>query len=245
MCTNSICRSTHHARKCRLVSSGPLSQRIAKGCPRSATIASSTRVTLRLVWQRKLDTAIVITPHARRWLKAYSSSTCSTAAFRATSSTRFFESPTAALPCPGSDPPPASAAACSPHATASLPAPGSHPSPRTSPSPRRLCALRRPLPAPLPRKFVLNAPTAKLPHPHPLLGMIKQPLYFFSKISHVVRAIAVYGCFLCAESAFSPFELHNRLPKSHVFHDFDHGRHAIHRTWLVGVYTHICSGEDL
>src|SRR5205823_11355678 len=71
----------------------------------------------------------------------------------------------------------------------------------------------------LPRKFFLNAPTAKLPHPHPLLGMIKQPLYFFSKISHVVRAIAVYGCFLCAESAFSPFELHNRLPKSHVFHD--------------------------
>src|SRR5713226_5105185 len=44
----SICRSTHHARKCRLVSSGPLSQRIAKGCPRSATIASSTRVTRRL-----------------------------------------------------------------------------------------------------------------------------------------------------------------------------------------------------
>jgi hypothetical protein len=41
-------RSTHRARKCRLVSSGPLSQRIAKGCPRSATIASSTRVTLRL-----------------------------------------------------------------------------------------------------------------------------------------------------------------------------------------------------
>jgi hypothetical protein len=32
----------------RLVGSGPLSQRIAKGCPRSATIASSTRVTLRL-----------------------------------------------------------------------------------------------------------------------------------------------------------------------------------------------------
>src|SRR5438132_11684006 len=48
MCTNSICRSTPHAKKCRLVSSGPLSQRIAKGCPRSATIASSTRVTLRL-----------------------------------------------------------------------------------------------------------------------------------------------------------------------------------------------------
>src|SRR5437867_10154110 len=48
MCTNSICRSTPHAKKCRLVSSGPLSQRITFGCPRSATIASSTRVTLRL-----------------------------------------------------------------------------------------------------------------------------------------------------------------------------------------------------
>jgi len=48
MWINSICRSTHQARKCRLVSSGPLSQRIAKGCPRSLTIASNTRVTLRL-----------------------------------------------------------------------------------------------------------------------------------------------------------------------------------------------------
>ena len=48
MCTNSICRSRHHARKCRRVSSGPLSQRIACGCPRSATMASNTRVTLRL-----------------------------------------------------------------------------------------------------------------------------------------------------------------------------------------------------
>src|SRR5580692_463519 len=48
MCTNSICRSTHHARKCRLVLSGPLSQRIVFGRPRSPTIPSSTRVTLRL-----------------------------------------------------------------------------------------------------------------------------------------------------------------------------------------------------
>src|SRR5580704_8019592 len=48
MCTNSICRCTHHARKCRLVLSGPLSQRIVFGRPRSATIPSSTRVTLRL-----------------------------------------------------------------------------------------------------------------------------------------------------------------------------------------------------
>src|SRR5271163_1357982 len=42
-------RTRDHARKCRLVSSGPLSQRIAFGCPRSATIPSNTRVTLRLV----------------------------------------------------------------------------------------------------------------------------------------------------------------------------------------------------
>jgi hypothetical protein len=48
MCSISICRSTHHAKKCRLVSSGPLSRRIACGAPRLATISSSTRVTLRL-----------------------------------------------------------------------------------------------------------------------------------------------------------------------------------------------------
>ena len=48
MCTNSICRSTHQARKCRLVSSGPLSQRVLSGRPRSTTISSNTRVTLRL-----------------------------------------------------------------------------------------------------------------------------------------------------------------------------------------------------
>src|SRR5579885_1827495 len=48
MCTNAIFRSMHHARKCRLVISGPLSQRIASGLPRSATIPSNTRVTRRL-----------------------------------------------------------------------------------------------------------------------------------------------------------------------------------------------------
>ncbi len=41
-------RSTHHARKCRLLNSGPLSTRIAPGIPRSAMIASNTRVTRRL-----------------------------------------------------------------------------------------------------------------------------------------------------------------------------------------------------
>ena len=35
MCTSSIPRSMHHARKCRLVNSGPLSQRIASGFSRS------------------------------------------------------------------------------------------------------------------------------------------------------------------------------------------------------------------
>ena len=44
MCTNSIFRSMHQARKCWLVSSGLLSQRIACGTPRSVTILSNTRV---------------------------------------------------------------------------------------------------------------------------------------------------------------------------------------------------------
>src|SRR5256885_12900149 len=57
-------------------------------------------------------------------------------AFRATSSSRFFGSPTAALLCLDSDLPPASAASCSRHATASPPAPGSHPCRRTLPSKR-------------------------------------------------------------------------------------------------------------
>src|ERR1051325_10446415 len=48
ICTNSIFRSSAHARKCRLVNSGPLSQRIASGAPRSTTIFSSSRVTRRL-----------------------------------------------------------------------------------------------------------------------------------------------------------------------------------------------------
>src|ERR1700730_15158686 len=48
MCPNSPCRSTHQARKCRLVSSGPLSQRILVGRPRWVMISSNTRVTLRL-----------------------------------------------------------------------------------------------------------------------------------------------------------------------------------------------------
>jgi hypothetical protein len=57
---------------------------------------------------------------------------------------RFFESPTATLLCPDSDPPPAFAVACSPPVTASPPAPGSHPSRRTLPSSHRSCASIRP-----------------------------------------------------------------------------------------------------
>src|SRR3974390_3823349 len=57
----------------------------------------------------------------------------------ATSSIRFFESPPAALPCPNSDPPPASADASSHPATAWRPAPRSPPSRRTSLSRHRWC----------------------------------------------------------------------------------------------------------
>src|ERR1700733_12862208 len=95
-----------------------------------------------------LETATIRRLHARRWLKAYCCSTCSTAAFIATSSIRFFESPTAALPCPGSDPPPACGAACSHPATAWLPEPRLHPSRHTSPSRHRSCASILQLPVP-------------------------------------------------------------------------------------------------
>src|SRR5271163_1127409 len=107
-------------------------------------------------------TAMVIRPQARRSLKAYSCCTCSIAAFSATSSNRFFGSPTVVLPCPDSDPPPASAASCSHPAVAWLPAPGSHPSHRILLSTRRSCvsirlppAPRLPLYVPLP---VVSAP---------------------------------------------------------------------------------------
>src|SRR5262249_23576539 len=72
------------------------------------------------------------------------------AAFLATSSSRFFGSPTAALLCPDLDPPPACASGCSRRATAWLLAPGSRPSRRTSLSRRRSCAWTRRLPAPHP-----------------------------------------------------------------------------------------------
>src|ERR1700689_3881745 len=87
-----------------------------------------------------LDTATIRRLQARRWLKAYCCSTCSTAAFIATSSIRFFESPTAALPCPDSDPPPACEGGFSRPAVAGPPVPRSHPYRRTSPSRHRSCA---------------------------------------------------------------------------------------------------------
>src|SRR5438105_11484805 len=66
-------------------------------------------------------------------------------AFSATSSTRFFELPTATLLCRDLDPPPTFAASCSHPATAWLPVPGSHPSRRISPSRHRSCVSISPL----------------------------------------------------------------------------------------------------
>src|SRR5229473_506587 len=74
MCTKSIFRSIPHARKCRLVNSGPLSQRIASGTPRSATIRSSSRVTLRLA-------KLVSTSNAKH-SRVYTSITLNTRNFR-------------------------------------------------------------------------------------------------------------------------------------------------------------------
>src|SRR6185437_2005925 len=48
-----------------------------------------------------VTTATRSRPQARRWLRAYSLCNRSIAAFSATSSIRFFGSPTATLPCPG------------------------------------------------------------------------------------------------------------------------------------------------
>src|SRR2546421_595570 len=77
---------------------------------------------------------------------------CSIAAFSATSSSRFFGSPTATLLYPGSDRPPASATGCSHPATASPLAPDSHPSRHTSPSRHTACA---------------SIPPVLVPHPPP------------------------------------------------------------------------------
>ncbi len=92
----------------------------------------------------------------------YPSRTCSTAAFSATSSTRFFESSTAKHPCPDSGPIPTSAVACFHPSTASLPEPGSRPSCRTLPSRRRSCASTRPLLSPRPPPSVMF-PVASTP----------------------------------------------------------------------------------
>src|SRR5580693_4764766 len=78
----------------------------------------------------------------------------------ATSSNRFFGSPTATLLCPDSDPPPAFAASCSHRAAASLPVPGSHPSHRTSPSRRKACAWTPPPLAPHLLLFALPPPAS-------------------------------------------------------------------------------------
>jgi hypothetical protein len=83
MCTNSIFRSTAHARICRDVNSGPLSHRIASGTPRSATprsatprsatIRSSSRVTRRL--------AKLVSTSSARHSRVYTSSTLNTRNF--------------------------------------------------------------------------------------------------------------------------------------------------------------------
>src|SRR6266478_3506200 len=56
MCSSVICLSSHQTIKCRLVNSGPLSQRITSGFPRWLTIQSSTRVTRPL--DRPVSTSI-------------------------------------------------------------------------------------------------------------------------------------------------------------------------------------------
>jgi hypothetical protein len=65
-----VCRSSHHARNCRLANSGRLSYLIVCGCPRPTAICSSTHVTLRLA-------ELVSTSKAKHF-RVYASSTLST-----------------------------------------------------------------------------------------------------------------------------------------------------------------------
>src|ERR1043166_1170419 len=283
ICTNSIFRSSAHARICREVNSGPLSQRIASGAPRSATIFSSSRVTRRLgnplsassvkhsrvytsitlntrnflplsaasctksnahswfalvttgleiparrnrfllflrisspasrytrytfLWftckpfsssfnckrryphfgfsraassklarnsssflrlaYRWLDSATFHSSQIRRWLTRNLLHSQRTSSLRSTSSTRFFQSPLSASPCPDSNPPPVSSAArfhLPAVAAAALPPPSSR---RTWPSTRRRCASILPAPAPPPPRSC-PLPSASTPRSSPL-----------------------------------------------------------------------------
>src|SRR5207249_7193975 len=84
ICTNSIFRSIPHARKCRLVNSGPLSQRIASGNPRSATIRSNSRVTLRL--------AKLVSTSSAKHSRVYTSITLNARNFRPLSAASYTKS---------------------------------------------------------------------------------------------------------------------------------------------------------
>src|SRR5229473_3187608 len=283
ICTMSIFRSVPHARKCRDVNSGPLSQRIASGTPRSATIFSSSRVTRRLaklvstssakhsrvytsitlntrnffplsaasctkskahswfapvtaaratpartkrfllfrrisspasrytrytrLWftcipfassfncnrryphrgfsraastsrsrsvssflqltYRQLDSATPISPQIRRWLTRKCFHSQCTSSRRSTSSTRFFQSPPSACPCPSSDPPPISSISRSHPPVASAAALRPRSSPRTWPSTRTRCACSRLVPAPPPPHYA-PPPSVSTPQSSPL-----------------------------------------------------------------------------
>ena len=92
------------------------------------------------IWRYlRLGTETPSSPHARLSLNRKVSRTCSTAAFIAASAIRVLRSPTAALLCRGSDPPPACAPACSHGAVVRPAAPRSHPFRRTSLFRRTAC----------------------------------------------------------------------------------------------------------
>ncbi len=93
-------------------------------------------------------------------------------------------------PCPGSDPPPASAAACSRPATASPHAPGSHPSRRTLTSRHRSCASTRPLPAP---RLRLSARFQLFPRPDHLRLCVPAPRHTSSAFRRPKSYSASFG----------------------------------------------------
>jgi hypothetical protein len=120
----------------------------AASTSRSRSASSFLRLTYR--WP---DSATPIRSQIRRWLttKCFHSQCASSR--RSTSSTRFFQSPLSACPCPGSDPPPASLTARSHPPAVAASAPRPRLSPRTSPSTHTPYASTLPTPVLPPPRF--------------------------------------------------------------------------------------------
>src|SRR6266478_8254318 len=135
----------------------------AASTSRSRSASSFLRLTYR--W---LDSATPSSSQIRRWLTRNFPHSQRTSSLRSTSSTRFFQSPPSACPCPDSDPPLASSTAGSHPPAAAAAALRRRSFPRTSPSTRTRCACSPPVPAPPPPRCAplpsASAPQSSLLH---------------------------------------------------------------------------------